>query len=73
MTATDWQLVIGAITFVLSVSVSAFISGSKWGMVTTKLDVMEKQQAKAATTDDLHSMDNRLARIEGLFEMKLKE
>lgn len=44
---------IGAVTFALSVGTSAFISGMRWGMVTTSMT----------------NMDARLARIEGMFVM----
>jgi hypothetical protein len=48
---------IGAATFVLSISASAFISGTRWGRVET----------------DMRSMNDRLAKIEGMFTLVYKD
>lgn len=44
---------IGIVSFIISVSVSAFVSGMRWGQMTYHVT----------------SIDNRLARIEGMFVM----
>lgn len=63
---------ISGLGLVLSVLASAFIAGTRWGSVKAKLDSLERGQADRATKDDLHSVTERLAKIEGMFELRLK-
>jgi hypothetical protein len=56
--------------FLLSVSGSFFIAGSRWGEVKAKLAELERDKV---TTGDVRAMGERLARIEGMFELKLRE
>lgn len=68
-------LISGAISglgLVLSVTASAFIAGSRWGTVKAQLDQLQRGQSDRATKTDLHSVTERLARIEGMFELRLK-
>lgn len=57
MTSLMVQTITEVATFVISVGASAFIAGMRWGIVSR----------------DLSNMGNRLSKIEGMFEMKLKE
>lgn len=57
MTPIDIEVIIGVITFIVSVATSAFIGGIKWGRVQSDVDHMK--------TD--------LAEIKGMFSLKLKE
>lgn len=50
-------ILISMVSLFLSLVGSAFIAGSKWGKMTTALN----------------DIDKRMARIEGMFELKLKE
>jgi hypothetical protein len=51
------MVLIGIITFITSVSASMFVAGSRWGEVRT----------------DMRVMADRLAKIEGMFTLKLKD
>lgn len=73
MSQTEISLIIAAITLLLSVVSSAFIAGSRWGRVNMKLEGLERGQQDSATTSDLHGLTERLARIEGMFELRIKD
>jgi hypothetical protein len=51
------EVVIGIVTFVLSVGASMFIAGARWG-------TMEA---------GMRTMNERMARIEGMFTLRLKD
>ena len=51
------ELVIGVATLVLSMTGSAFIAGTRWSRIES----------------DIHSMSDRLAKIEGMFTLQLKQ
>lgn len=51
------EYVVAGITFIVSVASSMFIAGSRWGEVRT----------------DMRVMADRLAKIEGMFTLKLKD
>lgn len=70
MNPTALAVVISGSGFILSMAASFFIAGSRWGEVKTKLAQLERQQV---TTGDMRGMGERLARIEGMFELRLKE
>lgn len=57
----------------VSAAVAAFIAGSRWGAVSGKVDQLAATQGNAATKADLQGMSERLARIEGMFELKLRD
>jgi hypothetical protein len=67
---TAAEVVIAVAGFVLSVASSFFIAGSRWGEVKAKLAELERDKV---TTGDVRAMGERLARIEGMFELKLRE
>jgi len=48
---------------------SVFIAGSRWGEVKTKLTDL---QSNRVTSSDIQSLSERMARVEGMFELKLK-
>lgn len=50
------EVVIGVATVVLSLTGSAFIAGTRWGRIET----------------ELRSMSDRLAKIEGMFTLRLR-
>lgn len=56
-TAVIIQIVISAGGVIASVCVSSFISGTRWGRV----------------EGDMRSMSDRLAKIEGMFTLKLRD
>lgn len=68
--ATTISIVIGLITLVMSVSVSMFISGSRWGQVQSSLRDLEKDRVRHA---DIASVRDRLSRIEAIFTLTLKD
>ena len=57
MSATSIQVLIGVVTFVCSIAGAAFVSGTRWGRV----------------EGDMRAMSDRLARIEGMFTLRLKD
>lgn len=73
MTPTEISLIISVATLLLSAATSAFIAGSRWGRVNGKLDGLEHGQRDRATKADLHALTERLARIEGMFELRIKD
>lgn len=68
--ATTISIVIGLITLVMSVSVSMFISGSRWGQVQSSLTDLQKDRVRHA---DIASVRDRLSRIEAIFTLTLKD
>jgi len=60
---------ISAAGFICSVAGSFFIAGSRWGEVRTKLNDL---QTNRVTSSDIQSLSERMARVEGMFELKLK-
>ena len=57
MTNTAIMVIIGAVTFVVSVGTSAFIGGMNWGQISRDVDNMKVD----------------LAEIKGMFRLTLKE
>lgn len=68
-TAVIIQLVIGIATFVLSVSVSMFVSGTRWGRVETTLRDLQTDRVRQG---DITGLRDRLSRIEGMFTLTLR-
>ena len=70
MSATTLQVLISVITFVLSVSVSMFVSGTRWGRVETTLRDLQTDRVRQG---DITGLRDRLSRIEGMFTLTLKD
>lgn len=70
MNATTLNVMIGVITFVLSVSVSMFVSGTRWGRVETTLRDLQQDRVRQ---NDITGLRDRLSRIEGMFTLTLKD
>ena len=68
--ATAIQVIIGVVTFVLSVSVSMFVSGTRWGRVETTLRDLQQDRVRQS---DITALGARLSRIEGMFTLTLKD
>ncbi len=66
--STTVNIIIGIVTFVLSVSVSMFVSGTRWGRVETTLFDLQKDRVRQS---DVAELNTRLARIEGMFTLTL--
>lgn len=62
------NIIIGIITFVLSVSVSMFVSGTRWGRMETTLKDLQFDRVRKS---DVTELNTRLARIEGMFTLTL--
>jgi hypothetical protein len=67
------ELIIAGITFIVSVMTSAFIAGTRWGRVQADVTSMKSQLDQSATKTDVQSTAERLARIEGMFELRLRD
>jgi hypothetical protein len=59
--------------FVLSVIGSAFIAGLRWGTVRTRLEMLESNQDRLATKDQLAGVKEDVAEIKGMFRMTLRD
>lgn len=77
MTPVDLASWITAGGVVISVGASLLITGIRWGRLEARQKMVEKNQeylqANMITRDQGANMLERLARIEGMFELKLKE
>jgi len=67
---TTINLIIGVITFVMSVSVSMFVSGTRWGRVEATLRDLQTDRVRQS---DITGLRDRLSRIEGMFTLTLKD
>lgn len=70
MNAVVIEAVIGVVTFVMSVSVSMFVSGTRWGRVETTLRDLQTDRVRQ---NDITGLRDRLSRIEGMFTLTLKD
>jgi hypothetical protein len=68
--ATVINIVIGITTFVLSVSVSMFVSGTRWGRVETIMNDLQQDRVRQV---DMMGLRDRLSRIEGMFTLTLRD
>jgi len=64
------NIIIGIVTFLLSVSVSMFVSGTRWGRVEA---IMNDLQHDRVRQSDVIGLRDRLSRIEGMFTLTLKD
>lgn len=67
---TTVNVIIGVITFVLSVSGSMFVSGTRWGRVESTLNDLQRDRVRQS---DITGLRERLSRIEGMFTLSLKD
>lgn len=57
MTPVSLEILIASAGFILSICCSMFVAGSRWGRI----------------EGDMRSMSDRLAKIEGMFTLKLRQ
>jgi hypothetical protein len=73
----DGMIVTGIITSLVSIIISivatSVIVGVKWGSIQTDVKYIKNALAGFVTKDDMIVVKEKLARIDGMFEMKLKE
>ena len=67
------QTLIAAGGVIASVTVSAFISGTRWGRIETELRDMRDARPGLATKQDVSAVVERLAKIEGMFTLRLRD
>ena len=67
---TTITVIISVVTFVLSVSVSMFVSGTRWGQVQSTLNDLQKDRVRQS---DVTGLRDRLSKIEGMFTLTLRE
>lgn len=70
MSDTTIMVIISVTTFVMSVSVSMFVSGTRWGRVETSLRDLQSDRVRQS---DITGLRDRLSRIEGMFTLTLKD
>lgn len=70
MNAIAIETIIGVATFLLSVSVSMFVSGTRWGRVEASLRDLQSDRVRQS---DITGLRDRLSRIEGMFTLTLKD
>jgi len=57
MSSIAVEIIIAIVTFVMSVGTSMFVAGTRWGRIETTIQVMS----------------DRLAKIEGMFTLRLRD
>ena len=67
---TAVMVIIGVVTFVLSVATSTFVSGTRWGRVETTLHDLQEDRVRQS---DITGLRDRLSRIEGMFTLTLRD
>ncbi len=72
MSPPSSELLLSGLTFIASVVVSVFLAGTRWGAVQAELAQLRRDNATIVRTSDLQPVNERIARIEGMFEMRLK-
>jgi hypothetical protein len=72
MTPIEAAILVSGIGWLVSVVSSIAIVSFRGGRLVEKLSDIEKKQESQVTTTDMHSLDLRLSRIEGMFELTLK-
>jgi hypothetical protein len=72
MTPIEAALLVSGIGWIISVVSAIAIVSFRGGRLVQKLNDIEKRLENQVTTTDLHSLDNRLSKIEGMFELTLK-
>lgn len=72
VTPQIWATVIAAIGLLLSVGGAAVVVSYRVGKIEAELR-LSASAAQAATTAAISGMTERLARIEGMFELRLKD
>lgn len=70
ISGTAVEAIIGVLTFLLSVSASMFVSGTRWGRVETTLRDLQQDRVKQG---DINAVRERLSKIEGMFTLTLKD
>lgn len=70
VSSNEFIIVTEIITFVLSISVSMFVSGTRWGRVETTLRDLQQDRVRQS---DITGLRDRLSRIEGMFTLTLKD
>lgn len=70
MNAITTQTIIGIATFIVSVAVSMFVSGTRWGRVESSLRDLQSDRVRQS---DITGLRDRLSRIEGMFTLTLKD
>lgn len=64
------QVIIDVITVVLSVCISMFVSGTRWGRVETSLRDLQLDRVRQS---DVTALRDRLSKIEGMFTLTLRD
>lgn len=70
ISSTAINVIIGVVTFVLSISVSMFVSGTRWGRVEASMRDLQTDRVRQS---DITGLRDRLSRIEGMFTLTLKD
>lgn len=63
------SLIIAIVSIVVSWVGAAFIAGSRWATVTTRLEIMERSVQTMATKEQLAGLKEDVAEIKGMFRM----
>lgn len=66
------ELFVSGVTFIASVVVSVFLAGTRWGAVQAELEQLRRDNQTIARVSDLQALSERMAKVEGMFEMRLK-
>ena len=72
MTPQAWTAVIAGVGIVLSICGAAIVTSYRVGKIEAELRAAASS-AQAATTAAINSLAEKFARIEGMFELRLKD
>lgn len=72
MTVIWASVAISAAGVIISAVIATFIAGTRWGEVKRDIATLKQGQQDRATKADVQAVDLRLARIEGMFEIRLR-
>lgn len=69
---TATEIVIAVVGFILSIGMSIFLSGVRWGKAETRIEMLERDQHNFATKEQVEGLKEDLKEIKGMFRMTLR-
>jgi hypothetical protein len=66
-------IITGLLSILISIISTSVIIGIKWGSIQSDIKYIKELLGTVATKEELTVVKEKLARIDGMFEMKLKE
>lgn len=73
MTELGVTILTSVVSFLGSIAAALFIAGIRWGSVRTRLEILERNVERNATTEQLEVVRRDVAEIKGMFTMTLRD